>query len=527
MPTRRSSPIQWLVLRCRPAVVAIVVSIVAGTIMALPALRLSAWYFALITLGFAEVTEQMLVQWVPLTHGFGGLIGVPMPSFGGPQLGPREFLWLVLVIDLLAFLLVRNIIRSRLGRSLIAVREGGTAAVASGISVVRAKLFAFMVSAGLAGLAGALLAAQQTVITPDIFTVDFSVFFLVAVVLGGAGRLWGPVVGCIAFFALPELLTALGTWRLAVYGIVLIVLMVFAPSGIAGAVAQLAGRLKSALPTRVAERLSVGAAPSAPNAWVHGGSAGAEMTMENLRMTFGGVVAVDDVSLRVAAGTVQAVVGPNGSGKTTLLNLISGYYRPVSGLVRIGERNVVGSSPPAIARMGLGRTFQTPRLLPDLSLLENVLLGAYPRERSTGLEVALRLPRARKEARLIREEALASLDFVGLADHAALPAGEVPHGQQRLAEIARSLVGQPQVLLLDEPAAGLSLRELDLLSELIREIRRRDITVILVEHHIDLITEICDRVLVLNRGAVLTEGVPADVFAHPEVIAAYTGGVPE
>lgn len=308
-----------------------------------------------------------------------------------------------------------------------------------------------------------------------------------------------------------------------VYGIVLIVLMVFAPNGIAGAVGQLAVRLQPKVPARVAARLSGRVVPSAPTSWVHGSHGGAELAAEHLRMTFGGVVAVDDVSLTVPAGTVQAVVGPNGSGKTTLLNVISGYYRPDSGLVRIGNRNVVGSTPPAIARMGLGRTFQTPRLLPDLSLLENVLLGAYPRERATGLEVALRLPRARREARAIREEALASLDFVGLADHADLPAGEVPHGQQRLAEIARSLVGQPRVLLLDEPAAGLSLRELDLLGELIREIRRRDVTVILVEHHIDLITEICDRVLVLNRGAVLIEGSPSEVFSHPEVIAAYTG----
>jgi branched-chain amino acid transport system permease protein len=225
----------------------------------------------------------------------------------------------------------------------------------------------------------------------------------------------------------------------------------------------------------------------------------------------------------VAAGTTHAIVGPNGSGKTTLLNMISGFYPIDGGAILIDGRSVVGMAPHRIARSGVGRTFQTPRMLPQLSVLDNALLGAFPAERQGAASAALCLPRARHEQAASLGDALRYLDFVGLADRVMEPAGELPHGQQRLAEIARALVGRPRLLLLDEPAAGLSLAELDRLGELIAAISALGTTVVIVEHHLELVANICRSVTVLERGTVLASGTPAEVFSHEEVIAAYMG----
>jgi ABC-type branched-subunit amino acid transport system ATPase component len=251
--------------------------------------------------------------------------------------------------------------------------------------------------------------------------------------------------------------------------------------------------------------------------------AGAALSVRDVEKRFGGVAALAGVSLDVAAGTTHAIVGPNGSGKTTLLNMISGFYPIDSGAILIDGRSVVGMAPHRIARNGVGRTFQTPRMLPQLSVLDNALLGAFPAERQGAAAAALCLPGARREQAASLGDALRYLDFVGLTDRAMELAGELPHGQQRLAEIARALVGRPRLLLLDEPAAGLSLAELDRLGELVAAIGALGTTVVIVEHHLELVANICRSVTVLERGAVLASGTPAEVFSHEEVIAAYMG----
>jgi len=286
------------------------------------------------------------------------------------------------------------------------------------------------------------------VLTTDDFSPDFSIFFLLIVVVGGAGSLWGPVVGTLAFFLAPELLSSLQSWRILVYGVALLALMLFAPRGVVGQIERARRRREP---------------PSSPASTDSSGEVrveGAALEIENVRKNFGGVMALDGARISAAPGVTHAIVGPNGSGKTTLLNVICGYYSASAGAIRLGAANLSGLRPHAIARLGVGRTFQTPKLLNHETVLDNVLLGAFPRERASALEIALRLPRACAEARASRADALRYLGFVGLADKASTFAGEVPHGQQRLLEIARALVGRPKVLLLDEPAAGLSLSEL-------------------------------------------------------------------
>jgi ABC-type branched-subunit amino acid transport system ATPase component/branched-subunit amino acid ABC-type transport system permease component len=485
-----------------------------GMLAALPAFRLNTWYFAFITLAFALVFEKMIVEWRWLTKGFAGVVGVPSPSAFGFEFGPRPLYFTVVLVTVIAFVLVRNVVHSRFGRAFVAVRDVEPAALAVGASPQLTKLTAFVISAALAGIAGAFFAVQKTVVTPDDFTADFSIFFLLTVVLGGLGTLWGPIIGALVFFLIPELLAGLQSWRMLIYGGLLLGLMLFAPHGLYGALRQAWRRLAPsgpALPVAAADRAE------------HPPIAGLPLDISGLRKHFGGVLALDGVHFSAPAGSCCAIVGPNGSGKTTLLNLASGYYAPDAGSVKIGGAEMLGSSAQRIAARGVGRTFQTSRLVADLTALDNVMLGAYTRERANLLSIALRLPFARAEALRLRDEALGFLHFVGVADRAETEAGEIPHGQQRLIEIARAMMGGARLILLDEPAAGLSMSELERLEKLIARICELGATIVIVEHHLDLVANIASHVTVLDRGTVLAAGKPAEVFRDERVMRAYMG----
>jgi branched-chain amino acid transport system permease protein len=333
-------------------------------------------------------------------------------------------------------------------------------------------------------------------------------------VLGGLGTLWGPVIGALVFFLIPELLAGMQSWRMLIYGCMLLGLMLFAPHGLYGALRQVWRRF--APPPR-------SPALAAAQAAEHPPIAGLALEISGLRKGFGGVLALDGVEFSAPAGSCCAIVGPNGSGKTTLLNLASGYYTADAGSVKIGGVEALGASAQKIAARGVGRTFQTPRLIASLTALDNVVFGAFIRERANLLSIALRLPHARREARRLREEALGFLDFVGVADRAETEAGETPHGQQRLIEIARAMMGGARLILLDEPAAGLSMAELERLERLITRICALGATIVIVEHHLDLVANIASHVTVLDRGTVLAAGKPATVFNDERVMRAYMG----
>ncbi|MDR3453414.1 MAG: branched-chain amino acid ABC transporter ATP-binding protein/permease [Rhodoferax sp.] len=484
----------------------------AGLVMALPALRLSTWYFALVTLTFAQVVTDLLVEMRGLTGGFSGVVGIPAPTIGGQPLSAAQLYVAVAACVVLAFWGTRNLVRSRLGRGMVAARDNPLAATASGISLLRIKLFAFAISAALAGLAGGFYAVQNTVITPEDFSVDFSIFFLLVIVIGGLGKLWGPVIGTLIFFLLPELLGALQSWRLMVYGVMLLVLMLFAPNGIMGMKIWRRWNIRST-DVDLDESHDVHNAPVAR----------LTLTVCGLQKHFGGVKALNGCALTAEAGHTHALVGPNGSGKTTTLNVISGFIRSDQGNVLLGETDVSGLAPHEIARLGVGRTFQTPKLLNEMTVLDNVRLGGFVSEQATAAEIVLGLPRAHRDQRQSAAAAMTLLRFVGLAGLAHALAGDLPHGQQRLVEIARALAGRPSLLLLDEPAAGLSMDELDRLGALIEAIAAQGTTVLIVEHHLELIARVSRSVTVLDRGMVLAAGTPGEVFSNLEVERAYMG----
>ncbi|MEO7938750.1 MAG: ABC transporter ATP-binding protein, partial [Burkholderiaceae bacterium] len=303
------------------------------------------------------------------------------------------------------------------------------------------------------------------------------------------------------------------------YGVGLLLFSIFLPEGLAGLMSKLEERFQPRKAPRPLGNASSARGGAASETRVQGMA----LEVREIGKDFGGVRALDGVSLSVKPGSIHAIVGPNGSGKTTLLNVISGFYPADGGSVTLGGATLTGLSPTRVARLGVQRTFQTPKLLADLTVLENTRFGAYAREQASGVEIALALPRARQECARLDAEALKLLEVVGLAHRAHEKAGELPHGQQRLVELARAMIGHPRMLLLDEPAAGLSMGELEEFGKLMLEMRRLGMTLVMVEHHIELVADIADSVTVLDQGRTLAEGTPEQVFQSAAVVNAYTG----
>jgi ABC-type branched-subunit amino acid transport system ATPase component/ABC-type branched-subunit amino acid transport system permease subunit len=483
-----------------------------SVLLGLPALRLSSWYFVLITVAFALLAPALIVDFRDFTGGYAGVVGIPGPALFGLDPATALFVWIVIAAAVL-YWLIANIVNSRFGLAMSVLREGAVAAEANGVSSARMRLLAFALSGATAGIAGAFYGAAKIVITPDEFNFDFSILFLFIVILGGPARLAGPIFGVAVFYALPEFMTALSEYRMVVFGLCLLAFSVFMPAGLAGALHRLGER------GRAAPR---GSAARAPH---HDGEpvAGAALRIERVSKNFGGLRALNETSLAVAPGAIHVIVGPNGSGKTTLLNVLFGFYPASSGRAFLDDAPILGLAPWRLARLGVQRTFQTPKLQPETRLIDNVCFGAFARERASLAEIALSLPRSVMERHAIRAEARQLLALVGLDHLADIAASELTHGQQRLAEIARALIARPRLLLLDEPAAGLSMGELDRLGQLLKEVRRLGVTLVMVEHHVDLVSSVADHVTVLDQGAVLAAGSAAEVFSDPRVIAAYMG----
>jgi ABC-type branched-subunit amino acid transport system ATPase component/ABC-type branched-subunit amino acid transport system permease subunit len=490
--------------------------LIAGLIVGLPALRLKHFYFAMTTLGFAIIVTQIALAWGALT---GGGIGLAGPAFDGVFGSSGGFFALVLACDAAATWLVWNIASGNPGRALIAIRDADVAAEAVGVPIARVKLTVFGLSGMLAGVAGALFASVQSYITPDAFTLDLSVLFFIAVLIGGRGRVVGPLIGTALLTLLPEIAAPLVMWANFAYAALLLVVVLVAPGGIAelierfgrqpGAIDRMAGPHPEAMQTALAT-----AAPHTETGALH---------LDEVQRSFGGVRALDGVELMLTPGTVHGLIGPNGSGKTTALNIISGFYAPDGGHITIGEADVTTRSVRDRAALGIARTFQTPRILGELSVIENVMLGGYRHARAGFAEVALGLGRFRSDERALRTQAMAALHTVGLADWADARADRLQHSEQRFLEIARCLAMHPRFVLLDEPAAGLSGGEIEHLGAIIAEMRRLGLGVLLVEHHADFVFRICDTVTVLATGKVLAAGTPAEIRAHREVVNAYLG----
>jgi ABC-type branched-subunit amino acid transport system ATPase component/ABC-type branched-subunit amino acid transport system permease subunit len=489
------------------------VGAVFGVLVGLPALRLRTFYFAMTTLGFATIVTQIALAWQSVT---GGGIGLPGPSMPEPFDTAWGFYFLCLGFAVVATWLTSNVAKSRFGRSLVAIRDAEVAAEATGISKPALLMTIFMFAGACAAVAGGLFATLQSYITPDAFTFDLSVLFFIAILIGGRGSILGPLLGTILLTVLPEFAAPLVAWSTFLYAVLLLVIVLAMPGGI-HALLDFKNRKPLESNRAIVPR------PELLNSLLDKGRATTPIKLSNIVLAFGGVRAIDGLDLSIQPGQVHGLIGPNGSGKTTTLNVISGFNMPESGTAVMDSGTLPPGVPGARAGLGIARTFQTPRLIGEASVLENVMIGGTVDGRATFAEAALTLPRYRAEESAATDKAMTALSVVGLETLASVRADRLQHSELRFMEIARALMLHPRFLMLDEPAAGLSVEEIRRLGELIKAIARRGTGVLLVEHHADLIFDICDYVTVLNLGKELAAGTPADIRAHKEVVSAYLG----
>ncbi|GJE01296.1 branched-chain amino acid ABC transporter ATP-binding protein/permease [Methylobacterium isbiliense] len=480
-------------------------ALVMGAFLGASTLRLGGHYLAMVTISFQQILTLVLVNWIPVTHGPDGVPRIQRPAlFTDGQV----YLGLCLAVLAVVAWVVWHMPRTRLGRAMRAVRDNELAAGVTGIDVYRTKVTAFAIGALLAGLGGGLFAGGFTYVSPDQFAFAESIVFLTMALLGGVGSPAGAVIGTGLLILIPEWLRFLkeipGLY-LAIYGLAVILIVVFMPEGIWGFLGDQVKRLRPRRPAppRAGDLVLTQSAASA----------GPVLEVEALSKHFGGLKAVDEVSFTVTRGGIHALIGPNGSGKTTTLNVLSGLYKPTAGRVRLDGRDITHLPPHARAAAGLGRTFQNIRLFRSMSALENVVIGAErPGNEFAGADRATLQARAR-----------AALAFVGLEARAEEPVSAFSYGHQRLIEIARALAGNPSLLLLDEPAAGLNTSEKGALTGLLRRVAAKGVTILIIDHDMTLVSDVANHITVLNFGRRIADGVTATVLREPAVIEAYLG----
>ncbi|WP_349744581.1 branched-chain amino acid ABC transporter ATP-binding protein/permease [Roseateles cavernae] len=509
----------WLAL-----IVGLGITLLVALVLALLTLRMSGHYLPLATIAWA-LSLNYLMGNMEFLGKYDGIQGLPaLELFGWSLREGRAIYFLIWAFAILAALAVRNLLDSRPGRAIRALNGATTMAEAMGVSTFRYKVQIFVIAALLASVSGWLFAHFQRTVNPSPFALKMGIEYLFMAVVGGVGTVWGAFIGAgiVKIIedqlkeVLPALLGSSGNFEIIVLGVVLVLMLKYAPKGLWPYITGFASRW---LPAAERERDWADAAPLAARPKPQAGEL--LLDVDKVRKQFGGLVAVNDVSFQIRAGEIVGLIGPNGAGKSTTFNLITGVLSLTSGGVSFRGQAIGGQASREIARRGMSRTFQHVKMIADMTVLENVALGGYLRSRSGAARAMLRLDR--DEERRLFKEAEAQLSRIGMAGQMHELAGNLALGPQRLMEIARALCTDPALLLLDEPAAGLRHKEKQALGEVLRQLKREGMSILLVEHDMEFVMGLTDRIVVMEFGTKLIEGTPDEVQASPAVRAAYLG----
>ena len=532
----------WLMLP-----VSAIIAAMFGVLFGAPTLRLKGDYLAIVTLGFGEIVPIVARNTPYLTNGAQGLNGVTSPSLFGYSFGVKStpFFYLGLAMACLLVIVSLRLKNSRVGRAWLAIREDEIAAGAMGVNPVKLKLLAFAVGAGFAGATGTFYVAKLQTATPEMFTFPVSVMLLVMVVLGGMGSVAGVVLGALILQLLQSwFLQDLTQWVHAlgyftrigflqevdlvqsielIFGIILVVMMRFRRQGLIPeriAVTALTHAEQSPVPRRGSIE------PRTAGLRLRSIDPGKPLLeTAGLEKSFGGIQAVRNLNLSVMPGSIVGIIGPNGSGKTTFFNLVTGLTQPSAGSVMLAGEDITGLPPHVIVERGIARTFQNLRLFSNMTVLENVLVGTHSRTATGAIGAVLRMPRVRFEEQAARAQALATLQIFGnrLTPRLEHLARTLSYANRRRLEIARALVSDPLLLLLDEPTAGMNPTETLELTDQIRDLRALGVTVLMIEHKLAVVNQIADKVIVLDHGEKIAEGTPQEIHSNKDVLRAYLG----
>jgi branched-chain amino acid transport system ATP-binding protein/branched-chain amino acid transport system permease protein len=514
------------------ALAAFLAASASGLVVGLPALRVQSHYLGIVTLGLALAFTNLVTN-TALTGAADGLNGLPSVSFAGADLGDEYLFYYLALASLLVVLgWAALVVHTRLGRRLRAMRDDHLAAASVGAEIPLLRMLAFALGGLFGGVAGALYAGLIRFVSPESFSLTTMFFVLAAVIIGGRGSLFGSLLGAVLLVVLREQLSDYASYAQLVYGSLIVVMVVFAPTGLA----DVPARVRTALAARrPGDRATGGATPyrirrteetGVRPAGVDGaGVRAAEdaVAVDGLTMRFRGLVALDGVTLRVPAGQIRGIVGPNGSGKTTLFNVLSGIYVPSAGRVRVLGGDTTGFRPYRLAQAGLARTFQNLRLFRRITVRDNVLVALDRSRTSWAWRYLLWPAQVLTTERALRRRADEILAAYGLSEVAGALPTSLSYGTQRRVEIARAMAGGPRLLLLDEPAAGLNGDEVRQLGEMVRDLRAEGVTVVLIEHNMGLVMSLCEQVTVLANGRVIADGSPDQVSRDRQVIEAYLG----
>jgi len=510
-----------------------VAAAIVGLIVGIPAIRLKVWSLAMVTFFLVLLIPNIAQLLSSETGGFTGLSGIPAGTLFGREIVGGNYTIVCLIVAGLWTVFYRNFVKSSHGHALRILRESPELARSLGIRIYRLKLRTYVISSIPGGLAGTLFAHLDSYVAPNSFTFTVAVSIIAAAIIGGLGSTYGAWFGAAVIQILPLEVPWFEEHLLLLTGVLLVLCGVIVEGKVRARVASLgrsiASRLRSLRPSgaavATAAEASAAAATTPPDVEQLFGAdwAPASLEVRNVSRSFGGVRALRGIDMRAESGKVTALIGPNGSGKTTLLNVICGYYQPDDGSIRLGDDDLVGSSVDRTAAKGVGRTFQTPLVPAKLSAHEAVAAARYSHDYAGVVSAVLRMPKYRRVKWAGAARATAALRLLGVGEHAETEAASLSLGLRRRVEVARAATTSPRLLLLDEPASGLSEGEVKEFSQAVRRLRDLGVAIVLVEHNYALIRELADRIYVLRLGEVLAVGTPAEIDANDEVAESYLG----